>query len=76
MSNESVYVVWHYGYDRYEFESLIGLAKTVEVAEHMACIHEDICGRTVRAYTQEEHARLAERGEHHIRIEMMEVKDE
>ena len=42
MSNKPVYVVRHYSYDYHEFERLIGLAATKEVAERMARNNEHV----------------------------------
>ena len=77
MSNESVYVVRHFSYDYHEFESLIGLAATKEVAERMARNNEHVYNdEPVIIYSGDEHRRLAciSQETSHVYIEIMEIK--
>ncbi len=77
MSNQRVYVVRHFSYDYHEFESLIGLAATKEVAERMARNNKHVyVDEPVIIYSFVEHRRLAEISQErpHVYIEIMEVK--
>ena len=79
MSNKPVYVVRHYSYDYHEFERLIGLAATKEVAEHMARNNEHVyVDEPVITYSWVEHERLAGISQEtpHVYIERMGVAHE
>ena len=76
MADKEVYVVRHYGYDHYEFESLIGLASTKEVAERMARINEHVYREPTITYSFSEHAKLARDGLFHVYIELRRIEDE
>ena len=77
MSSKAVYVVRHYCYDYYEFESLIGLASTKEVAERMARINEHVwVDDPTITYSSVEHVALSKKGVPHLYIELREVEDE
>ncbi len=75
MSNRSVYVVRHYSYDYHEFESLIGLAATKEVAERMARNNEHVyTDEPAVTYSWLEHVYLNKNGTPHAYIELREIK--
>ncbi len=74
MSNQRVYVVRHFSYDYHEFESLIGLAATKEVAERMARDNKHVYDdEPVIKHSWVEHLGMFKRSEPHVYIEMMGV---
>ena len=74
MSSKAVYVVRHYSYNYYEFESLIGLAATKFGADRMARVNEHVGfgGHTI-TYSHVEHVWLGKEETPHFYIELMGV---
>lgn len=72
MLNKPVYVVRHYSYDYHEFENLIGLAATTEIAERMAQNNEHVYDDDITVTDSfVEHVNLGKRGVPHVYIKLM-----
>ena len=75
MSSKAVYVVRHYSYDYHEFEGLIGLAETKEVADRMARNNEHVwVDEPTITDSFVDHVNFGKKGVPHVYIERKAVK--